>query len=56
MMNGYTSLGTPAGERLQQGVFKDLWEGRRSGQPETSYPELHCKAAVSRHALIALAE
>ena len=53
MVKTYTSLGTPAGERLPRLVFKDLWEHRRSGHPET-FPELHCKAAVSRHCLIAL--
>ena len=44
----YDAMGTPAALRVPYVKFLGVFERRRSRNP-TSYPELHCKAAVLKH-------
>ena len=49
----YDALGTKSGERLPLVNFWATFEGRKTVDP-SDFPELHAKAAVSRHCVPAL--
>eukprot|EP00969_Alexandrium_andersonii_P016128 706279-Alexandrium_andersonii.AAC.1 len=46
----YVRLGTPPGEQFSHDQLTHLFEKSRSAQP-AAYPQLHCKAAVSRRCM-----
>ena len=53
LLQAYTALGTPAGERLTLAHLEHMFENNRSWRP-TDFPNLKAKAAIARHAVAAL--
>ena len=54
MKRAYVELGTPVGERLPESLYSRMFEVSGRTRSPKDFPQLHCKAAMARHAMPAL--